>query len=157
MPLILAPLSNRSLPLLVAEVFSRHGFRTSKYVRCIILYNLNITSSLKNHIYVFIYIYIYMYLYTYIFLACFQKVDYPDGIPTCGTDAMRFALCWYTAQGHDINLDVKRVVGFRHFCNKIWNAFKFSLIAFGDNFQPNGTTKVYIYISISPIMYIIYI
>lgn len=39
---------------------------------------------------------------------------------------MRFALCAYTAQGRDINLDVKRVVGYRYFCNKIWNAFKFS-------------------------------
>jgi len=53
-------------------------------------------------------------------------VDYPEGIPVCGTDAMRFALCWYTEQAQDINLDVRRVAGFRHFCNKIWNAFKFS-------------------------------
>ena len=28
-----------------------------------------------------------------------QKVDYPNGIPECGTDAMRFALCSYTSQG----------------------------------------------------------
>eukprot|EP00731_Ephydatia_muelleri_P023901 Em0016g172a len=55
-----------------------------------------------------------------------QKADNPDGIPECGADAMRFALCAYTAQGRDINLDVKRVVGYRYFCNKIWNAFKFS-------------------------------
>ena len=31
-----------------------------------------------------------------------QKVDYPNGIPECGTDAMRFALCSYTAQGKSI-------------------------------------------------------
>ena len=72
-----------------------------------------------------------------------QKADYPDGIPECGTDAMRFALCAYTAQGWDINLDVKRVVGYRHFCNKIWNALKFSLNAFGENFQPNATFEVW--------------
>lgn len=72
----------------------------------------------------------------------FQKADYPDGIPECGTDAMRFALCAYTAQGRDINLDVKRVVGYRHFCNKIWNALKFSLNAFGDSFQPNASCEV---------------
>ena len=35
-----------------------------------------------------------------------QAQDYPDGIPECGTDAMRFALVAYTAQGRDINLDV---------------------------------------------------
>ena len=28
-----------------------------------------------------------------------QKEMYPDGIPECGTDAMRFALCAYTLQG----------------------------------------------------------
>ncbi len=72
-----------------------------------------------------------------------QKADYPNGIPECGTDAMRFALCAYTAQGRDINLDVKRVVGYRHFCNKIWNALKFSLTALGEGFKPNATNEVY--------------
>lgn len=28
-----------------------------------------------------------------------QKADYPNGIPECGTDALRFALCAYTSQG----------------------------------------------------------
>lgn len=28
-----------------------------------------------------------------------QKRDYPNGIPECGTDALRFALCAYTSQG----------------------------------------------------------
>lgn len=28
-----------------------------------------------------------------------QKADFPNGIPECGTDALRFALCAYTAQG----------------------------------------------------------
>lgn len=28
-----------------------------------------------------------------------QKCDYPNGIPECGTDALRFALCAYTSQG----------------------------------------------------------
>lgn len=55
------------------------------------------------------------------------KTDFPKGIAECGTDALRFALCAYTVQARDINLDVKRVEGYRHFCNKIWNAFRFSL------------------------------
>ncbi|KZC14461.1 PREDICTED: valine--tRNA ligase [Dufourea novaeangliae] len=56
-----------------------------------------------------------------------QKRDYPQGIPECGTDALRFALCAYTTQGRDINLDILRVQGYRFFCNKIWNATKFGL------------------------------
>ncbi|KAF5294124.1 hypothetical protein FQA39_LY13495 [Lamprigera yunnana] len=55
-----------------------------------------------------------------------QKQDYPEGIPECGTDALRFALC-AMCQGRDINLDILRVQGYRFFCNKIWNATKFSL------------------------------
>ena len=55
---------------------------------------------------------------------------------------MRFALCAYTAQGRDINLDVKRVVGYRYFCNKIWNALKFSLKILGSEFTPTHTSEV---------------
>lgn len=32
----------------------------------------------------------------------------------------------YTLQGRDINLDIQRIVGYRQFCNKIWNAFRFA-------------------------------
>ena len=37
----------------------------------------------------------------YIFLidSSLQKADYPNGIPECGVDALRFALISYTAQG----------------------------------------------------------
>uniref|UniRef100_A0AAY4AF60 valine--tRNA ligase n=1 Tax=Denticeps clupeoides TaxID=299321 RepID=A0AAY4AF60_9TELE len=65
-----------------------------------------------------------------------QKSDYPSGIPECGTDALRFALCAYTSQGRDINLDVNRILGYRHFCNKLWNAVKFAMKALGENFAP---------------------
>lgn len=59
-----------------------------------------------------------------------QKQDYPNGIPECGTDALRFALCAYITQGRDINLDILRVQGYRFFCNKLWNATKFALMYF---------------------------
>jgi len=71
-----------------------------------------------------------------------QKVDYPDGIPECGTDALRFALCAYTSQGRDINLDVLRVQGYRFFCNKLWNATKFALNGLGEGFQPTPTMQL---------------
>lgn len=64
-----------------------------------------------------------------------QKQDYPQGIPECGTDALRFALCAYTTQGRDINLDILRVQGYRFFCNKLWNAAKFALIYLGNGFK----------------------
>uniref|UniRef100_A0A8C4GFH3 Valine--tRNA ligase n=1 Tax=Dicentrarchus labrax TaxID=13489 RepID=A0A8C4GFH3_DICLA len=71
-----------------------------------------------------------------------QKSDYPSGIPECGTDALRFALCAYTSQGRDINLDVNRILGYRHFCNKLWNAVKFAMKTLGDNFVPSEKAKL---------------
>uniref|UniRef100_A0A6P7G8H9 valine--tRNA ligase n=1 Tax=Diabrotica virgifera virgifera TaxID=50390 RepID=A0A6P7G8H9_DIAVI len=63
-----------------------------------------------------------------------QKQDYPDGIPECGTDALRFALC-AMCSGRDINLDIMRVQGYRFFCNKIWNATRFALTYFAADFE----------------------
>uniref|UniRef100_A0A667ZEY4 Valine--tRNA ligase n=1 Tax=Myripristis murdjan TaxID=586833 RepID=A0A667ZEY4_9TELE len=71
-----------------------------------------------------------------------QKSDYPTGIPECGTDALRFALCAYTSQGRDINLDVNRILGYRHFCNKLWNAVKFAMKTLGDNFVPSEKAQL---------------
>lgn len=65
-----------------------------------------------------------------------QKESYPNGIPQCGTDAMRFALCAYTTGGRDINLDILRVEGYRKFCNKIYQATKFVMMRLGDDYQP---------------------
>lgn len=70
-----------------------------------------------------------------------QKADFPNGIPECGTDALRYGLLAYTVQGRDINLDIKRIEGYRNFCNKLWNAIKFTLLNLGPGFVPNGHGK----------------
>ena len=44
-----------------------------------------------------------------------------------GTDALRFTLTAFAAQGRDIKLSEERVLGYRNFCNKIWNASRFLL------------------------------
>lgn len=68
-----------------------------------------------------------------------QKLSYPNGIPECGTDALRFALCAYSTGGRDINLDILRVEGYRKFCNKIYQATKFVLGRLGEDFKPAET------------------
>lgn len=70
-----------------------------------------------------------------------QKKDFPKGIPQCGTDALRFALCAYTGGGRDINLEILRVHGYRKFCNKVYNATKFAMLKLDDKFVPHPTAK----------------
>jgi valyl-tRNA synthetase len=64
-----------------------------------------------------------------------KKKKFPTGIPECGTDALRFGLLSYMIQS-SINLDVQRVVGYRQFCNKLWNIVKFALTNLPEGFVP---------------------
>jgi valyl-tRNA synthetase len=55
--------------------------------------------------------------------------DFPNGMPQCGTDALRLSLLLYTEQSRSINLDIARIYGNTKFCNKMWNAARLVLDA----------------------------
>ncbi len=54
-----------------------------------------------------------------------------------GTDALRFTMAAFAAQGRDIRLSEERIEGYRHFINKIWNAARFALLHIKESPAPN--------------------
>ena len=64
------------------------------------------------------------------------KKHYPQGIKAYGTDALRFMFTAMASTGRDIRFDIKRLEGYRNFCNKLWNAARFTILSCADK-KPN--------------------
>ncbi len=78
----------------------------------------------------------YVYLHALVRDAQGQKMSKSKGnvidpliiMDKYGTDAVRFTLAAFAAQGRDIKLSEERIEGYRHFVNKIWNAARLVLM-----------------------------
>ncbi|XP_055534579.1 valine--tRNA ligase isoform X2 [Wyeomyia smithii] len=56
-----------------------------------------------------------------------QRKMFSDGIPECGTDALRFTLCSSNVKNHFINFNVQECHTNKLFFNKIWQATRYTL------------------------------
>ena len=61
-----------------------------------------------------------------------NSIDPLEMMDKFGTDAFRFTLAAFTAQGRDVRMSEERIEGYKFFVNKIWNATRFSMMNLAD-------------------------
>jgi valyl-tRNA synthetase len=61
-----------------------------------------------------------------------NSIDPLEMMDKFGTDAFRFTLAAFTAQGRDVRMSEERIEGYKFFINKIWNATRFSMMNIED-------------------------
>ncbi|ESO94544.1 hypothetical protein LOTGIDRAFT_118105 [Lottia gigantea] len=71
-----------------------------------------------------------------------NKKEFPTGIPECGADALRFTLCSHDFKAGEVSIDRTLFKSNRHFCNKIWQGFRYILSNFGDDFIPSSDFQI---------------
>ena len=65
-------------------------------------------------------------------------IDPLDMIEGYGADALRFTLTALVGAGRDVRISEERIEGYRHFCNKIWNAYRFVSLHVTDEDKAQG-------------------